>query len=92
MAKLNWKQDRDSWRVREALASRAVGGKYGIANRGGDLGFLVQCRPPREKKGNRWHRWWWQDVGIAATESEALALAQADNDKRLAAVMAPQHV
>jgi hypothetical protein len=91
MAKLNFKQDRDSWRIREARASRAVGGKYRIFNRGVGCGFLIKYRPSPEKKENRWLRWWWDDVGIAATESEAVALAQADNDKKLAAVVAVQH-
>ena len=91
MAKLNWRENRDSWREREALASRAVGGKYCIVNRGEEFGYLIRYRPSPEKTGNRWHRWWWENIGTAPTESEAIALAQADNDKKLAAAMVAQH-
>jgi hypothetical protein len=79
MAKLNWKQSRDDWHIRMARASD--GGRYRIRNYsgtgGGHGGFVVNYCPPKRR--------WWPEVGTAATESEAVALAQAHNDKKLAA-------
>jgi hypothetical protein len=74
---LNWKQS-DDWRVREARGARAIGGTYRIHNYGED-GFFVDYRKAR-KPG------WWS-IGTVATEGEAIALAQANHDKKLVALI-----
>jgi hypothetical protein len=76
MAKLKWKQSRDSWKEQEARASS--GSRYRIYRY--DQGFVVSYCPPKRR--------WWPQVGTVATYQEAIALAEAHNDKKLAAAEA----
>jgi len=69
--------------VWEAVASRAVGGRY-VIQRKLD-GYDVEYH--RGSRGKDW-RWW--DVGTAKSEPEARLLAQIDNERR--ASSCPQHV
>lgn len=60
------------WR-REAYAN-ARGGRYQVQRY--DEGFVVRYAPPYDLSDA------WDDIGTATTEQEAVALAQAHNDKR----------
>jgi hypothetical protein len=67
---------KSSWKVgfrgrREAYAS-GRGGRYQIQRY--DEGFVVRYYPPHDLSGV------WDDIGTAATQEEAIALAQAHND------------
>lgn len=76
MAKLKWRQSRDSWKVNEAFASRGTGrGRYQICWDGNN-GCTV-------------HLDWgiYQKIGETGNVAEAIALAQTHNDQRLAAAI-----
>jgi hypothetical protein len=81
MSRLNWKRSKlnDSEWI-EAIASCAVGGEYRI--RGTRNEFVVGYHRPRERRGS------YVKIGTAANVPEAMAQAQADNDKRTAAAEA----
>jgi hypothetical protein len=88
MAKLNWKQCVVNPREYEACASRAVGGRYRIFYHGNRDGFYnANDFSVEYRKERTWH-WPWSYIGTAAHEGEARALAQADNDQRLAEIKA----
>jgi hypothetical protein len=78
-----WKKT--SWEVgekpkngREAYA-HGRGGRYRIKRY--DYGFVVRYCPPYKCPDEPW-----EDLGTAETAEAAIALAQADNDKKLAVV------
>jgi hypothetical protein len=68
-----WKKS--SWKVHEKREAYASGrGRYQI--RRYDEGFVVRYCPPYDLSGL------WQYIGTVATQEEAIALAQAQNDPK----------
>jgi hypothetical protein len=72
---LNWKDNYTGTR-KWANAARLIGGDYHVSK--WSDGFHVKYRERHRRKG-------YLEIGLAATEAEAFALAQADHDQRLAA-------
>jgi hypothetical protein len=78
MTKLSWKRSKlnnPDWI--EGIAKCAIGGEYRIRGTGNE--YVVGYHSPRDRRHNQ------VKIGTAANVPEAIAIAQADNDRRLAA-------